>query len=461
MGPSPAQSPLDGIRAVADVVYEPGYVSSFLPRLDLGWVEAVDGTEGFTVELHDAADPSSPPLHGETQRTDRFIFREVVAGRRLSDLVVRIRATLTPPVDGEYAFGVNCSGAGTLRIDGKEVLSLGKEHELDWSHLFRPDDRGSGRVELAGGKPVPFEFEYRMTPGPRGEIGLVTLRAQAPEPDNLAQRAVDAARAADVAVVVTGLGEEHECEGYDRTSLELPREQRDLIAAAAAANPRTVVVLSAGAPVLLDWADQVPAVLLVWYAGQELGPALGEVLTGQAEPGGRLPMTFPARPEHAAVLDPAPDEGDRWNYREGLFIGYRHFDRAELEPAYCFGHGLGYTSFEYEELQVEPTGTSVDVTVRVRNRGERRGGEVVQLYVSAEDPTRPRRELRAFQRIELEAGAEGEVTLTLGERAFSGWDTDTERFELLPGRHEIAVGSSSRDLRLTESITFAEEAAAR
>jgi beta-glucosidase len=361
---------------------------------------------------------------------------------------------LTPPVDGEYVFGINCSGAGTLRIRGAEVLELGSEHDLDWSHLFRPDDRGSGKIELAGGKPVPFELDYRMTPGPRGEIGLITLRAQAPEPDDLPQRAVDAAGAADVAVVVVGLGEEHECEGYDRRTLELPREQRELIAATAAANPRTVVVLSAGAPVLLDWAKDVPAVLLVWYGGKELGPALAEALMGHAEPAGRLPMTFPARPEDSAVLDPAPDDGEHWHYREGLFVGYRHFDRAELEPAYCFGHGLGYTSFDYEELHVEATDAGAVVTVRVRNRGRRRGSEVVQLYVGSEDPARPRRELKAFQRLDLDAGAVGEITLTLGARAFSYWDSKAGRWALIPGRHEIAVGSSSRDLRLTDGVTF-------
>jgi beta-glucosidase len=340
------------------------------------------------------------------------------------------------------------------------VLELGAEHELDWSHLFRPDDRGSARVELAGGDPVPFELEYRMAPGPRGEIGLVTLRAQAPEPDDLPRRAVEAARAADVAIVVAGLGEEHECEGYDRTSLELPREQQELIRSVAAANPRTVVVLSAGAPVLLDWAQQVSAVLVVWYAGQELGAALADVLLGKAEPGGRLPVTFPARPEDSAVLDPAPDAGDQWNYREGLFIGYRHFDRTGIDPAYPFGHGLGYTSFEYDELRVERGETSVDVTVRIRNRGERRGSEVVQLYVGSEDASRPRRELKAFQRVALDPGAEEDVTFNLGERAFSQWETDAACFELIPGRHEIAVGRSSRDLRLRESVTFAAEAAA-
>jgi beta-glucosidase len=341
------------------------------------------------------------------------------------------------------------------------VLALGPQHSLDWSYLYRPDSRGLASVALEAGKPVAFELDYRMTPGPEGEIGLVTLRARPPRTERLLERAVDAASAADVAIVVAGLGEEYECEGYDRTTLELTPEQKELIAAVAAANPRTVVVLSVGAPVLLDCVEDVPAVLLVWYAGQEFASALGQVLVGQAEPGGRLPMTFPARPQDAAVLDPAPDDADirSWHYREGLFIGYRHFDRHGLEPAYCFGHGVGYTRFAYEHLRVERNAREVEVVVRIRNHGERRGKEVVQVYVGSEDPARPRRELRAFRRIDLDSGAAGELTFTLGERAFSQWDEDAGRFAPIPGRHEIAVGHSSRELPLRETVTFAGEPA--
>jgi beta-glucosidase len=460
VGPLAAPSPLDGISALAaEVRYEPGYVASTLPRLDLAWVEALDGAAGFTVEYREASDAAGPPVAVETQRTDRFVFREIVAGRRLVDLVVRLRATLTPPRDGEYVFGVNCAGSGTLRIGGEQVLELGAEHDLDWSYLYRPECRGRAGVVLKGGKPVAFELDYRMVPGPERAIGLITLRARAPEPDDLPRRALEAATESHVAVIVAGLGEEHECEGYDRTTLELPPEQRELIAAVAAANPRTVVVLSAGAPVSLDWADRVPAVLLVWYAGQELGPALGDVLMGHAEPGGRLPMTLLARPEDAAVLDPAPDDPKTgtWHYRERLFVGYRHFDQYELEPAYCFGHGLGYTRFAYEELRVEQNGREVEVSVRIRNLGERRGKEVVQLYVASEDPSRPPLELRAFDRIDLDPEAEGTLSFTLRERAFSQWDSEASRFALIPGRHEIAVGSSARDLRLRTNITFAAE----
>jgi beta-glucosidase len=455
VGPIPGPSPREGIRTLAgDVRYEPGYVPSAMPRLDLAWLD-----DGFTVEFHAADDLGGVPIETQTHLNPRLIFRELVAGRPLGELVARVHATLTPPVDGEYCLGINCSGTGTLRIGGAEVLELGPEHNLDWSYLYKPDNRGVASVTLEAGKPVQFELDFRSTPGPNGEIGLIAVRAQPPQPADLFERAVEAARDADVAVVLVGLGEEYECEGFDRETLELPREQQELVTAMAETNPRTVAVVSAGAPVLLDWAQRVPTVLLSWYGGQELASALADILLGRAEPGGRLPMTFPARAEDVAVFDPAPDDAaaDAWHYREGLFIGYRHFDRYELEPAYCFGHGLGYTDFSYDDLNVERNEGDVKVTVRIRNCGERRGKEVVQLYVECDAADRPVRELKAFQCIELDAGAAGEVTFTLDERAFSQWDNDVAGFAVIPGRHEIATGRSSRDLRLRDSVTLSTE----
>jgi beta-glucosidase len=463
VGPSFGVSPFDGIRRLvgeaAEVVYEPGYVPEAMPRLDLSWVTALDGTEGFTVEIFDAADPSSGPIRSTTQRTNFFILDNTVGGRPLRELLVRLTATLTPPVDGEYVFGIDCSGAATVRVDGDELLVLAPEHDRDWSALFRVNPRGVARTTLERGRPVRFELDFRTHTGPSGEIGLITLRAFPPTPENLLRRAVQAASAADVAVVFAGLGEEFESEGFDRSSLELPTEQLELIAAVAEANPATAVVVSAGAQVLLDWAEQVPAVLLVWYPGQAFGDALARVLFGRAEPGGRLPMTFPGRPEDVPVLAPGPDDPstNEWHYREGLFVGYRHYDRAQLTPAYCFGHGLGYTTFDYEDLRVERKsradgGFEVEAAVRVRNSGSRCGKAVVQLYVGAERADRPPWELRDFRAIVLDAGAEEDVRFTLRERAFSEWNSELGGWAILSGAQKVAVGTSSRDLRLKATL---------
>jgi beta-glucosidase len=463
VGPSYGVSPVEGIRRLvgetAQVVHEPGYLPAVMPRLDLGWVNALDGTEGFTVELFEARDPSRGPIRSETQRTNFFIWDTTVGDRPLGELLVRLSATLTPPVDGEYTFGIDCSGAGTVRIDGEQLVVLAPEHDLDWSALFRANPRGVGRVTLEGGRPVQFELDFRAHPGPAGAIGLVTLRAFPPAPEDLHERAVEAAASADVAVVVAGLGEEFESEGFDRSSLELPAEQLRLISAVAAANPATLVVLSAGSQVLMDWAEQVPAVLLVWYPGQEFGDALAQVLLGRAEPGGRLPMTFPARANDVPILEPGPDDplANEWHYREGLFVGYRHYDRHQLTPAYCFGYGLGYTTFVYEDLRVErksgvERGLEVEAAVRVRNTGSRRGKAVVQLYVGSEHTERPLWELGDFGNVVLDPGAEEDVRFTLRERAFSQWDSALGDWAMIPGSHKVAVGSSSRELHLTATL---------
>jgi beta-glucosidase len=457
VGPSHGVSPLEGIRRVvgevAEVVHEPGYVPAVMPRLDLSWVTALDGAEGFTVEFFDAADPSRGPIRSETRRTNYFILENSVADRPLRELLVRLSATLTPPADGEYVFGIDCSGAGTVRIDGEQLLVLAREHDRNWSALFRGDPREVGRVTLEGGRPVRFELDFRTHPGPAGEIGLITLRAIPPAPEDLHERAVQAAADADVAVVIAGLGEEFESEGFDRSSLELPAEQLALISAVAAANRSTVVIVSAGSQLLMDWAEQVPAVLLVWYPGQELAAALAEVLFGRAEPGGRLPMTFPARLEDVPSLEPGPDdpEANAWNYRDGLFVGYRHYDRHRLAPAYCFGYGLGYTTFELDDLRVERE-SEVEAAVRVRNTGSRRGKTVVQLYVGSDDAERPPWELKGFRSVVLDSGLEEDVRFTLPERAFSQWDSELGDWVIIPGAHRIAVGTSSRDLPLTATL---------
>jgi beta-glucosidase len=459
VGPSFGVSPLEGIRRLvgdaADVVHEPGYVPALMPRLDLGWV-----TEGFTVELFDGDDLSRGPIRSETWRTNYFILDKTVGDRPLRDLLFRLRATLTPPVDGEYVFGIDCSGAGTVRIDGNEVLVLAAEHDRDWSALFRVNPRGMCRVTLEGGRPVDFELDFRVQPSSEGEeIGLITLRAFPPAAQDLHERAVQAASDADVAVVIAGLGEEFESEGFDRTSLELPAEQLRLISTVAAANPATVVVLSAGAQLLMDWADQVPAALLVWYPGQEFGDALADVLFGRAEPGGRLPMTFPARADDAPVLEPGPDDpaANEWHYREGLCVGHRHYDRHQLAPAYCFGYGLGYTTFEFEDLRLErknraDRGLEVEAVVHVRNTGRRRGKAVVQLYVGSEHLERPPWELKDFRSVVLDAGAEKDVRFTLRERAFSQWNCELGGWAIIPGTHKVAVGTSSRELHLTATL---------
>ncbi|MGZ4411032.1 MAG: beta-glucosidase H [Gaiellaceae bacterium] len=454
--PERVVTPLEGIRAAlgdgARLVHEPGYAPAIMPRPEPGWLEALDGESGFTIEYLDAE--TGATLVTEQRRNDRFVWVETPSGRPILETPVRLRARLTVPVAGVYELGLSCTGAARLRIDGVQRLEVPESPYPDQFPVLFGNVAASAGVELAAGRPVELEIDFRAEQFMESRAAALSFRMRPPAPPDILDRAVAAARRADAAVVVVGLGEELEGEGRDRSSLELPREQAELVRAVCGANPRTVVVVNAGAPVVLDWAEQAPALLWAWYAGQEYGNALADVLFGAAEPGGRLPTTLPARAADAPVLSAAPDPATlEWRYEEGLFVGYRHYDRHAVEPAYCFGHGLSYTSFAYDDLRVGEVSTDgVEVALRLTNSGERRGKEVVQVYVGCELPERPLRELRDFAAVTLDPGESREVCFRLGERAFSRWDAHEHRWTRIPGPLTVAVGSSSRDLRLSAPL---------
>jgi beta-glucosidase len=244
------------------------------------------------------------------------------------------------------------------------------------------------------------------------------------------------AREADVAVVVAGTNQEVESEGFDRTTLALPGRQDELVRRIAAANPRTVVVVNAGAPVLMPWLHEVPAVLLAWFPGQEGGHALADVLLGAVEPGGRLPTTWPAAED--GLPSPRPVDGVL-DYAEGTAIGYRR----PGEPLLPFGHGLGYTSWEY--LGIEPVGEGV--RVHVVNAGTRTGREVVQVYAD-----RPERRLVGFAAVAAAAGEQAVAEIPIPRRLLARWDGG---WTVEPGAYEIAAGRSVADLRVRTRITVA------
>jgi beta-glucosidase len=249
--------------------------------------------------------------------------------------------------------------------------------------------------------------------------------------------------------VVVGSNGQWETEGADRHDLKLLGEQDELIRRVLEANPRTAVVINAGAPVQTPWADAAAAVVMLWYPGEEGAPALADIVTGAAEPGGRLPITFPARLEDSATHAWYPGSEGKVVYGEGVLVGYRHFDANHIEPAFCFGHGLSYTTFAYDEPTVEVEGPHVTVTVPVTNTGARRGSEVVQLYVSDLEATvsRPERELKAFAKVKLDSGETASVRLELDQRSFAFWDEISDDWVVEPGEFDLHLGSSSRDLR--------------
>lgn len=282
------------------------------------------------------------------------------------------------------------------------------------------------------------------------------------EPDAaLVEEAVQAARSASVAVIFAGLPDRYESEGFDRTHLRIPENQISLIEAVAEVNPQVVVVLSNGAPIEMPWLGKVKAVLEAYLGGQALGGAIADLLFGDANPSGKLAETFPVQLSDNPSYLFFPGDGDRVEYREGVYVGYRYYDKKNLKPLFPFGYGLSYTSFEYSGLRVDKTRMTdkeeLSVSVQIRNTGERAGKEIVQLYVrdKLSAVSRPDKELKGFAKVALEPGEVKTVTFILDKRAFAHYDTDVSDWHVESGEFELYVGRSSADIVLKETVEVA------
>ncbi|MGC4081690.1 MAG: glycoside hydrolase family 3 C-terminal domain-containing protein [Vicinamibacterales bacterium] len=395
------------------------------------------------------------PEHQAVAR--RVAAESIVLLKNAADILpLSLERVKTIAVIGDNATRLHCHDGGSSEIKPLyEITPLagiiervaGRATVIHAAGYRPPTQRRTGAVDAAGIARTESEV----------------AAAQKAEADELIERAVAAAKAADVAIVVGGLNHDRnqDAEGADRIALELPFGQDELIARVVAANPRTVVVLVAGSPVTMEpWLAQVSSVLQAWYGGMEAGRALADVLFGDVNPSGRLPVSFPRRlvdsPAHAdGSARHYPGESGRVHYDEDLLVGYRWFDAKAIEPLFPFGFGLSYTKFDYSPLRVASTGTGADLTVTVecdvRNAGSRAGAEVVQLYVErvGADATRPPQELKAFAKIALAAGESKPVRLTLNARSFATYDPALPGWRLDAAAFRLHVGGSSRDHRQT------------
>ncbi|TMC08486.1 MAG: glycoside hydrolase family 3 protein [Chloroflexi bacterium] len=372
---------------------------------------------------------------------------------------VEVAGAFTPQVGGRHRFAVEGAGAFRLEVGGREVfdgVNLVDDDDGPGAAFLHPPSRVV-EVELAAGAAVDVSLRHTIEGALPFPAVSFTLGHAGPavDPDDLLAEAAAAAAAADVAVVVVGTTEETEREGADRETLALPGRQDELVRRVAAANPRTVVVVNAGSPVELPWADEVAAVLLAWFPGQEGGAALADVLLGRTEPGGRLPTTWPARLADCPVSRVTPVDGVL-AYDEGVFIGYRAWERAAAPPAFWFGHGLGYTSWAYESASFTSGGGDAlgVLRVRVRNTGPRAGREVVQAYLAPAEPEadRPRRWLAGFATAAAAPGEAAEVAIAVPRRAAETWDAAAGAWRLRPGAYALETGRSYADRRLVTPI---------
>lgn len=362
---------------------------------------------------------------------------------------------LTPDQDGQHRFSIAVAGQCSLYLDGALVASGAREAIR---FIDGPAYALQAAVHLVAGQPVTIRVEYET--GPTITVEEFGLRPEVrlgwQPPDRLADDAAVLAARCDAAVVLVN---QASGEGMDRQSLALPGDQDRLITQVARGNPRTVVVLNTPGPVLMPWLDTVGAVLQVWYPGERFGTALARVLFGDEDPGGRLPVTFPAEAGQGPVqaVGQYPGIDGIATYTEDILIGYRFFGARHQQPLFPFGHGLSFARFSYADLRIQRPGPEqIQVSFGVVNDSSRPGSEVAQLYLRCpESAAEPPLQLKGFQRVRLAAGERRAVTFTLTSTDLAAWH-DPAGWAVHPGRYEVLIGASSADLRLSASLELGE-----
>jgi beta-glucosidase len=447
----------EGVAATTAVHYAIGTPTTFklLPKLDTGW------TNNWTADIFNNYDlEGQPTVSQPARKAEIFPMNDMPAhvGEQFS---IRYTTTFTPPESGVYTFSLVSGGLTRLLVNGNLLIDNWTQQTKSELYFHQASTEVRGQVELKEGLSAELVVEYSAR-----NAGLRVWRVGClpPVPDDPIAQAAQLAATCDVAVVFAGLSGEWESESYDRPHMDLPGEQNELITAVLAANPRTIVVLNTGSPVSMPWVNDAPAILQTWYPGQEAGNALADVLFGESDPSGRLPQTFPVRLQDNPTYINYPGENGHVLYGEGIFVGYRYYEKKEVAPLFPFGHGLSYTTFEYSNLRLNgrefKPGDTIEVCMDVTNTGGRAGQEVVQVYVRdvAAKLARPTKELKAFTKISLQPGQTQTVTLTLDESALAYYDPAKPGWVAEAGEFEVHVGRSSQDIRLTAAFNWAGEA---
>ncbi|WP_224242820.1 glycoside hydrolase family 3 C-terminal domain-containing protein [Hyalangium gracile] len=445
------------------------------------------GFEGFVVSdwgaVHDrvrgvlAGLNLEMPGSGEVNR--KKIIEAVNAGRlpmsRLDEVVASLLAVVLKAaesrkpqarvdLDQHHALARQVAGESIILLKNEDhllPLDVGAKKKLALIGAFAKEPRyqGAGSSQVNPSRISNAHDELLELLGGSERIGYASgYDTEGVTTPSLLEEAQRLARDSDVAIVFAGLPDSHESEGFDRSSLDIPEGHHRLIDTVTQAQPNTVVVLMNGSAITMPWVGRVKALLEGWLTGQAGGGAIADILTGRVNPSAKLAETFPQRLEDTPTATEFPGLNQETYYGEGVFIGYRYYDKKDITPLFPFGFGLSYTTFAYSELSLgSPSIKDTDgltVRVKVKNTGKVAGKEIVQLYVREDRPvvSRPEKELKAFTKVALDPGEEKTVSFTLKPRDFAYYDTARRRWSVTPGRFDILVGGSSRELPLRQHV---------
>ena len=431
------------------------HTHKFLPRVNEGFM---DDKEGFLVEYFEGSNFDENLLVKEHLIGNKFwVFegfaKDVIAKFERPDISVRFSCAYTPDISGQHEFEIFGIGKARLFIDGEELIDNWTETSPGEAFFSFSSDSKRALVNLIEGTTYQLEIRYKF----EGNFPAIYIGCQAPDKVNLFDEALEVASAADQVILIVGTNSDWETEGNDRSDFNLPVNQNHLIEEVLRVNPNTLVVLNTGSPVKMPWADKAEAIMQTWFAGQEFGNALVDIITGEINPSGRLPTSFPKNIEDTPAFNSYPGKDLQMHYDEKLLVGYRWYDKKNIKTLFPFGHGLSYTNFEYSDLEVDVHPKNMaSCKFSVRNTGQVAGIETAQCYVSFKtiDDSEPEKTLQGFSKIALNPNDESSIEINLNSRNFSSWNVAKRSWEVRAGSYEILIGSSAENILLQTTINL-------
>ena len=439
-----------------EILYSKGcHTHKYLPKIN---EELMEEKDGFLVEYFDGNQFDKNLILEERLTGSKFwVFegfaKDVISKEERPDISVRFSCTYKPDISGLHEFEIFGIGKCRLLIDGNELIDNWTSMDPGEAFFTFGSASKKGVINLQKGEAYKIEVQYKF----EGSFPAVYIGCQAPDEVDIFQEALETASHADDVILIVGTNSDWETEGNDRADFNLPANQNKLIEAILEANQNTVVVINTGSPIHMPWEKKAKAIIQTWFAGQEFGNALVDILSGEVNPSGKLPTTFPVKIEDTPAYKNYPGKNLQMNYDEKLLVGHRWYESNSIKPLFCFGHGLSFTSFNYQNLEVT-TGSDFVVTCKfeIQNTGDISGLEIAQCYVGFASPLpgEPYKTLQGFVKEEIGANELKKVEIKLGPRNFSFWSVETNTWQIREGSYQILIGSSSENILLQANINL-------
>ena len=406
------------IGSKVDIEYSKGcHTYKYLPAFKKDLIESGSNKNNqFLIEYFNAANGEKKLISQEYALKSKFwalegFAKDIIAKEERPDIFVKFSCNFLPDISGDHEFEIFAIGKSKLFIDGKELID-------NWTNPIY--------------------------------IGCKT-----PDKINLFNEALNIAKDVDQVVMIVGTNSDWETEGNDRTDFNLPSDQNKLIDAVLNVNPNTIIVLNTGSPIKMPWIKKASSIIQTWYAGQEFGNALVDIITGDVNPSGKLPTTFPINIEDTPAFKSYPGQDLQMNYEEKNLVGYKWYDKKSISTLYPFGHGLSYTKFKYSKLVISNIGENkISCRFILKNIGPVSGSEISQCYIGyqCEDKSEPIKKLQEFDKSFLNSQEAKEIEIILSPNNFRAWDIIKKEWVIRKGSYKVYIGSSSEDIHLSEHI---------